>query len=235
MSTSPSFEPMPNSHRHNFYHAIHKALRLGHGRMLAAIGSTDFSNAAAAVRTIDMVREFLMLGRSHLEGENREIHAALEVRVPGASAHAADDHEGHEQSFAELETMLRAIEMAPAAEKNRAALVLYHRYALFAAHDFEHMHEEETELLAALHEAFTDDELRAIEGRIVAAIPPAKMAAYLKIMMPAMNQPERSGMLEHMRDAMPAPVFETILNEAVRPSLDPAAFAAATASLRQAA
>lgn len=235
MSANTSFNSVPNTTRHNFYHVIHKALRLGHGRMLTAIGSTDFTDSAAASRTIGMVREFLMLGRSHLEGENREIHAALEIRAPGASSHAADDHEGHERSFAELEAMLHVIETAPAAGKPAAARTLYHRYALFAAHDFEHMYEEETELLAALHEAFSDDELQAIEGRIVSAIPPAKMAAYLKIMMPAMNQPERAAMLAHMHQAMPGPVFETILNEAVKPSLEPAAFAAATVGLRLAA
>ncbi len=94
--------------------------------------------------------------------------AALEQRVPGASAHAADDHEGHESSFEEIEQLIRAIEQADLPQRELAGRRLYRRYAVFAAHDLEHMNVEETELLTALHDAFTDEELKAIEGRIIA-------------------------------------------------------------------
>lgn len=231
MSHGTASTDHPSESRYNFYYIIHKGLRLGHCRLLAMISATDFTDAAAAAKTISAVRDFLVLARSHLEGENREIHTALEARAPGASTHAADDHEDHERSFDELEILLRAIETAPQTARDAAGRTLYHRYALFAADDYEHMNAEETGLLRALHETFTDEELLDIEHRIVAAIPPAKMAAYLMLMMPALSHGERVGMLKKMRQGMAAAVFEGIVENAVKPSLEPAAFATVASAL----
>ena len=217
---------VPDETRYNIYLFIHKALRLGHCRMLAAIGANDFTNEAKTRALLDDLRALIGLGRSHLESENREIHTALEARVPGASAHAADDHGHHEQSFAELESLIRAVEVALPSRRDIAGHALYRRYALFAAADIEHMNEEETELLQALHKAFSDDELHAIEGRIVSAIPPAKMMAYSKLMIPALNHHERIGLLGKMQKAMPEPAFNALLANAVEPSLTAEDYAA---------
>jgi hypothetical protein len=231
MSISRPGKSGTDGSRHNFYHVIHKGLRLGHGRQLSALGSTDFRDDTEMTATLAALRAFIALARGHLEGENREIHSALEARMPGASAHAADDHEDHETSFAEIEALIQAIETAPATARQTAADALYRRYALFAAHDFEHMNAEETALLASLHEAFTDAELIDIERRIVAAIPQQKMAAYLAIMLPAINHGERVALLSEMKAGMPPDVFEAALHGAIRPALDDRSFRAAVAAL----
>src|SRR3954462_11484283 len=88
----------PDESRHNFYHAIHKALRLGHCRMIPALGSLDYRDRTRTAAVMADLRALLAIGKGHLEGENREIHTALEERAPGASAHAADDHADHEMS-----------------------------------------------------------------------------------------------------------------------------------------
>ena len=216
----------PDESRYNFYYVIHKALRLGHCRMLAAIGANDFTDEAATRSLLTQLRQLIMLGRSHLDSENREIHAALEARMPGASAHAAEDHGHHEQAFAELESLIRAVEVALPSRRDVAGGALYRRYALFAAADMEHMNEEETDLLDVLHRAFSDDELMTIEGRIVAAIPPEKMMAYARLMMPALSHPERLDLLRKMQKAMPEAAFDALMAEAVKPSLAAADYAA---------
>jgi hypothetical protein len=231
MSQPRAAASLPNESRHNFYHAIHKGLRLGHCRMLAALGSHDFGNEPKTRALLEELRSLIGLGRSHLEGENREIHSALEARKPGASSHAADDHHHHELAFAELESLIRAVEAAAQGNRNRAGNALYKRYATFAAADMEHMHEEETELLSALQDAFNDDELQAIEGRIVSAIPPQKMMAYMRLMMPALNHPERVGMLSKLQSAMPPQVFDGLLAEGVKPSLERSDFEAAAKAI----
>lgn len=210
---------IPDETRHDFYHAIHKALRLGHCRMLEALGSHNYADDGRTAALMTELRGILALGRTHLESENREIHAALEQRVPGASAHAAEDHEEHERSFREIEDLIGAVEAKSGHARERAGRALYKRYAVFAAHDLEHMNEEETELLAVLHKAFTDEELLGIEGRIVSAIPPQKMAAYMALMVPALNHGERVDLLSKLKKAMPEPVFNGLLSDTIRPSL----------------
>lgn len=220
MSNPTLTSPMNDERRYNIYHVIHKALRLGHCRILQAIGSNDFGNDVETRKLFADLRHLITLGRSHLDSENREIHTALETRVPGASAHAADDHGHHEQSFAELESMIRAVEVALPHRRENAGRALYRRYAVFAADDMLHMNEEETYLLQTLQGAFTDEELHAIEGRIIAALPPEKFMAYVRLMMPALSHPERVDLLSKMQKVMPDPVFRAVLADAVKPSLD---------------
>jgi len=216
----------PDETRHNFYHAIHKALRLGHCRMLPALGSLYYRDRARTAAVMAELRALLAIGKGHLEGENREIHTALEERAPGASAHAADDHGDHEKSFAELDELIHAVEQASLAERELAVRRLYRRYAVFAAHDLEHMNVEETELLTTLHEAFTDEELRAMEGRIIAAVPPEKMAAVMALMAPALNHGERVELFTKLQKAMPEQAFNGLLANAIKPALAASDFTA---------
>jgi hemerythrin-like domain-containing protein len=229
--SSSSAPRVPDHHRHNFYNGIHKALRLAHCRMLSALGSNDFNDQDKTARLLAELRGVLALGKGHLDGENREIHTALEQRAPGASARAAADHDDHEKSFAELEGLIRAVEQAPRSLRLQAGQALYRRYAIFAAHDFEHMNEEETELLATLQSLFTDEELRAIEHRIVSAIPPQKMAAAMTLMFPAMNHGERVEMAAKLQQAMPEPLFKGFLNDTIKPALSASDYAAVIGEL----
>lgn len=222
---------LPDETRYNFYHAIHKALRLGHCRILPALGSLDYRDRARTESLMADLRNLMAVGRGHLEGENREIHAALEERRPGASAHATDDHEDHESSFAEIDALIGAVEQAAITERELAGRRLYRRYAAFVAHDLEHMDGEETELLSALHEAFTDDELKAMESRIVSAIPPQKMAAVMMLMAPALNHGERVDLLAKLQKAMPETAFNGLLSTAIKPALDGNDFSAVVGEL----
>ena len=221
--TDDSIRPVPG--RPNIYHGIHKGLRLGHARLLERIGATDFADAEAAAATVAAVREFLTLAHGHLETEETIIHPAIEARDPAATAHAHEGHEDHERAFDDLEALLRNVGSPDAGR------ALYLRYARFAAADLLHMEGEETELLGILHRLFTDDEIRAIEGRIVGAIDPAKMMGYLRLIVPALNPVERIGMLTGMRDAMPPSAFAAIMEGAVRAALSPAEAAAVEAGL----
>jgi hypothetical protein len=47
----------------------------------------------------------------------------------------------------------------------------------------------------------------AIEGELVASIPPAKMAEFMALMLPAMNLDERFELLAGMRRGAPPEVF----------------------------
>ena len=116
--------------------------------------------------------------------------------------------------------MICQIEQASLPERELLGRRLYRRYAVFVAHDLEHMEIEESELLMALHEAFTDDELKAIEGRIIAGVPPQKMAAVMMLMAPALNHGERVELVAKLQKAMPEPAFNGLLAGAIKPSLD---------------
>jgi hypothetical protein len=207
--------------RHDIYGPIHKGIRLALSNLVVRIGSTDFADAEATRDSIAALRRQMALSASHLAHEEEHIHTALEARAEGATLTLLADHDHHRRAFDGIEAMMQAIEAAPAEARATLGRQLYLAFSQFVAADFAHMAEEEMVILPLLHRLFSDEELIAIEGAIVAALPPEKMMVYLQLAIPAMNGPERVGFLAFVRGGAPAGAFEAILNFAVRPTLTP--------------
>jgi len=205
--------------RHDLYAPPHKGMRWALSHLLLRIGAHDFADTAATDELLGAVRLQLQLSAGHLAHEDREIHTALEARAPGSTAQLEREHAHHRASFAELEAILAEIEAAPEPQRALLGRKLYLAFSQFVAEDFAHMAEEELVVLPLLHGLFTDEELIAMEQRIVAAIPPEKMTAFLQRMIPAMNPQERFGFLEFARAGAPPEVFQAVIEQAVRPSL----------------
>ena len=95
---------------------------------------------------------------------------------------------------------------------------LYLRLSLFVAENFEHMQREETQMNAALWVTHSDEEIRAIEQRIIASHEPQEMQLALRWMLPHLSPEERSAMLDGMRAHAPAEAFAGVLG-LIRPLL----------------
>lgn len=193
------------------YGAVHKGIRAAHMRCLVAIGATSPASDADILRLAGEIADHLAMCQTHLDDENDVLHTALETRRPGASAHAAEDHDDHQQSFKELHALLsRLVSAAPDA---RAAVLadLYRRFGRFVADDLLHMDHEEHVLLPDLQAAFSDAELRDLEGRIVAAIAPDKMAMFLDAMLDALPQADGAAMLGAMQAGMPPAAYAGLM------------------------
>lgn len=207
------------STRHDLYGTIHRALRKAETDLLTRLGALDAGDAAAVTAIVADFRRLLVLARFHLIDENEHIHTALEAVRPGATDEFAHDHEDHERSFEEIEAILAKIEAASGSERRNLVRALYLRYTRFVADDFAHMLEEETELQPLLQSVFSDAELAAIEGRIIASIPPDVMLDFIRIMVPAIDPDARQEMLTGMMHGMPAEAFHMVLATAVKPVL----------------
>ncbi len=198
----------PVDAKDDLYYAVHKGIRLANARLLIRLGATDPANDGQLAETLSALRAHLVMGLAHLTHENEVIHAALDERCPGASAHAAEDHDHHEAAFDEIEALARAVEAAGPATRAMALRRLYQRFALFVADDLRHMHEEETELMPLLMAHFSAEERAAITQRIVSRIPPEKMVLFSRAMLAALPLPERRAMIEGMQAGMPAEAFD---------------------------
>ena len=202
---------MTNQDRHDPYGPVHKGIRAAHMRCLVAIGAADAGSEAGIDRLVAEISDHLAMCQTHLDDENSVLHVALEERCAGASAHAAEDHDDHLQSFRELSALLsRLVSVAP----DRRAVVLaelYRRFGRFVADDLLHMEHEEHVLLPDLQAAFTDAELRELEGRIVASIPPAHMVMFLDAMLEALPQADGTAMLAAMKAGMPSEAYAELM------------------------
>ncbi len=214
--------PFPQSAaapRMDIYVGIHKALRAMMLDTLQAVGRIDLHDPAETQSTCDRVRQLADLCASHLGHENDFVHAAMEARRPGSSGRIAAEHVEHQAAIAQLRQAVDALCAAGcAASQAESALRLYRQLALFVAENFAHMHIEETQHNHVLWACYGDEELRALEGAIVASLPPAENLLIMRWMIPAMTPAERAELLGGIQAAAPAPVFSAVL-EAVRPHL----------------
>ena len=107
----------------------------------------DFSDDAGTRELMKRLESLIALSRAHLDAETREISTALDVRYPSPAPVRSDDTAGHRHALAELESLIRSVNVATPARRNIAGHALYRCFALFAAADIEHMNSEETEVL----------------------------------------------------------------------------------------
>lgn len=206
------------SPRVDLYAGIHKALRALMADTLLAVGRMDSDDALELARVTQRVLELLDFCRSHLGHENEFLHPAIEARAAGASGRIAHEHDEHLRDILALADRTTALLQCEARERAAGTLALYRALSLFIAHNFEHMHVEETAHNAVLWARYTDAELNEIHGALVASIPPEEMMFVLRWMVPFMNPAERAGMLADMRAHAPAAAFAAAL-DVVRPHL----------------
>lgn len=205
--------------RFDLYRGIHKAMRALMGDVLVAVGRADPADEPEFARACARVVELADFCTGHLMHENEFIHPALEARQPGSSERVAHEHHEHGHAIARLKEAAQHALDGQGAGREQAALDLYRRLAVFIAHNFEHMHTEETVHNQALWAHYTDEELAALHGRLVASLPPEENLFVLRWMIPAMTPGERLAVLSDMQAQAPAPALAAAL-DVVRPHLD---------------
>jgi len=204
--------------RVDLYAGIHKALRAFMTDTLLGLGRMDVEDDLDFAQGCQRVAQLLDVLQGHLEHENAFVHPAIEARAPGSSQTAAGDHDEHEQTILRLVRAVTDLMACARADRAPRTQALYHELALFVAHNFEHMHLEETAHNAALWQHYTDDELMAVHGALVASIPPGEMMLVMRWMVPFMAPAERLALLGDMRQHAPAEAFDAVL-DVVRPHL----------------
>lgn len=197
--------------RHNIYAVIHKALRLAMAETLPAVGRLDANDPREVSEGIVRVRDLVRFCKLHLDAEETFIHPALEARRPGTSARIASEHVEHLAAIAAIERAVEALARAPGAARSAATFALYAELGKFVGENFVHMHVEETVHNAALWDAYTDEEILAIENAIKAHHTPEEMTFVLRWMLPAMTPAERAGMFTGLRKVAPPPVVEQMV------------------------
>lgn len=204
--------------RMDIYAFIHKALRAYMSDTLTGLGRADVTDDEDLNQACARVQQLLDFCRSHLRHENEFLHPAMERHAPGSVTTVAREHAEHEQAIAALAAGTAQLMACPRERRAQVAHALYKHLALFVAHNFEHMHQEETAHNAVLWAHYSDAELAAIEGALVASIPMEEMLVVLRWMLPGMTPAERALMLGDMRRNAPPQAFDAALAVA-RPHL----------------
>jgi len=205
--------------RMDLYASIHKAIRSFMADTLVKIGSVDVADAAGRDATLAQLELLLDLCLGHLRHENEWVHTAIEARQPAGSSRIADEHAEHVEAIAELRSEAALLRTAAGGEADRIAARLYRHLALFVAENFQHMHVEETAHNALLWQHYSDGELAALHGRILASISPAEHVVVARWMIPASTPAERAVIIAGAKAQMPPEALLAMM-AVVRPHLD---------------
>lgn len=199
--------------RYDIYAFIHKGLRAFMAHTLVRVGRLDPLDAAEVAEVAEELNALLDICASHLQHENDYVHAAMESRQPGSAGEVAGEHQEHELAIGALRALLQRLPGEPG-----VAQPLYRALSAFVAHNLDHMLGEETRNNAVLWATHSDEEIMAIDQRIIASLTPAESALGMRWILPHLRPDERAMMLAGMRQAAPAEVFEGVLS-LIRPLL----------------
>jgi hypothetical protein len=187
-----------NMSRTKLYDVPHKGLRNALSQLSLLAGKTDYSILQEVEELYRFGETVFKIMNIHAADENEVTLAELEVRCPGCSQHDMDDHELLHITQHKLEQLLSTIYTNSKSGQNviedgaafHLALSEYHGEYL------KHTAEEERVTQPLLWKYFTDDELAAQRGKIMAKNPPQTLLAWFRFVIPAQSHSERVGLLQ---------------------------------------
>jgi len=178
----------------------------------------EFSNAVSATCV-------LCLLHAHAGHEETGIFPSMQTIDPTLIRGLLDDHVEIRRRLTIITQRaeeLRAID-APAERLERGADINREVNAFFAFY-LAHMNKEEITIAPAMKEHFTDPQLGAMQGAMMAAMPPDRLASYLRWMLPSLSLGELTGMLTGLKHGAP-PEFLRIVDGIGAAQVDPARWA----------
>lgn len=197
--------------------------------MIYTLGSqlqtTDFTDSRASEEIIAKLRHdltaatqmtcVLCMLHDHAGQEERNFYPSLRKFEPALVDEMLSEH----SVIVKMLTGVAKVsdELLEASDPNERVTLgtrLVHDANEFFAYYLAHMNREEVRVVPASQRHFTDDQLRAIRGQIMASFTPEQMGAMLKWMLPALNVQELTDMFMGLKHGAPPPMFQGLVSSA---------------------
>jgi hypothetical protein len=191
----------------DIYRDIHKGIRSELFGVTFAAGQVDPGNCDAVAAVAGRWRDLVGLLVAHAEHEDEFLQPVIEAHAPSFAEVIATSHPELEAQMAALEVLADRATDAGVCERRLFVHRMYLGFASFTAAYLQHQEFEETQVMPALAAKIGVGELLAINGAIVASIPPEQMAQSATLMLPAMNVEDRTELLGGAQAGAPPEVF----------------------------
>lgn len=197
--------------RIDLYATVHKGVRAALVNAATLAARTDFAEAVEASVAAEAARFLVRHLEAHAAHEDREVLPALARVAPELHADLQADHARTDGLAHEVLATADRVEACPATERPSVGRRLHDQLWQLTAEHIRHMEREETQAMRALWAHYTDEELLAIHQRIVASIPPAALAEWGTVLLPALSLPERTAVLGPLVRSLPRQALETVV------------------------
>ncbi len=213
----PAEDAMESAREDLLAHA-HAALRCGLFEAATALGATEWTSAAESSRAVERWQTVRRLLELHARHEDEAILPLLAGHDPLLVARVAAAHDRFTATLDDIDALVGAGldgDTGP-----RLALAVRRFTVAYLAH----LEEEEAEVLPALWNACSDDELRDCRARFLTIAAPGDLVEMQVLMLPAIPAPARRAVIASGRQALPAVAFQKI-GMVLERRLDPAVWA----------
>jgi hypothetical protein len=200
----------------DLYRDIHKGIRADLFAVTGAAGYIDPSSRDARVGLASEVSRLFAFLDDHAEHEDTFIEPEVERLLPEVAEQIAQHHRSFERRGELLvELAVHAVDATAIAQRG-CVHRLYLELASFTSTYLAHQDLEERVVMPALERALGVEGNLAIHGRIIGSLPPEKMAESMQVMLPAMNNDDRTELLGGMAASAPAPAVAAVWSIAQR-------------------
>ncbi len=215
---------------------IHKGIRSMIYDLASRLQAADFTDRAASESLLaDLQHEFsnavsatcvLCLLHLHAGHEELQVFPSMQPIDPTLIRALVDDHQEISRRLVALTSLGDQLAASGAPDRRAELGARINREAndLFAFY-LVHMNKEEATLVPAMQEHFTDDEMRAMQGRIIASLPPDRLASFLRWMLPSLTTAELVRLLTGVKQG-PSPQALGFVNGIGTAHVDPTRWAA---------
>lgn len=191
----------------DLYREVHKGLRKALFDLAERAGTLSTQCATDRTNDVEFAELFtqvdMMLSTHHSHEDSDVLKRLISEHAATSVGSIEVAHERSEQSL----TTLRGL----VAERESGApngAEIYDATVAFTADYLAHMSVEENQVMPALQEHASHDDLFEIQMNIRGSVPPPDMCVFLSYMLPAMNPDERVAMLGGMKMGAPPEIFE---------------------------
>ena len=153
------------------------------------------------------------LFNDHAFHEDTHVLPAVARYDPSLKQEFEEEHEEDEELANKLSALsdqyLHALSKESRAEIGKQVLYTFYEFTGFNLY---HMNKEEQKLNAVLWENYSDQDIQAIQQKIISSISPELMALDGKWIMRGINDAELKGWLEQMKKTAPDKAFRQLIS-----------------------
>ncbi|MBL8803104.1 MAG: hemerythrin domain-containing protein [Planctomycetes bacterium] len=201
-------------HRIELYAPVHKGLRAEAFELARELSRTDWGDDAQATAAAGRVARLVEFLEEHAQHEDTHLMPLVARAAPALARELESEHTRVDAALRGLAAL--AARIGGARNGGRAALgrELERCFQLALAEQLVHLQREEHEAEPALHAQLGADELVRAHERILADIPPPRLAQWFELILPALGDEECARMLAGLYASAPHDVFEALTTPA---------------------
>ena len=199
--------------RFNAFNLVHKALRAMLYDAALTLQQTYFANTDEAENALQKVEDVLFLFENHAHHEDTMVLPAVEMYEPQLVDEFEKEHEKDLALSNRMKNLLNIYRNIYFTEERIVCgSAISKAFVEFMVFNLEHMAKEEILLNEALWKHYSDEQLLAMNEKIVASIPPAELALASKWMLRGINNFDAIMWLKNIKQNAPAPVFDALIS-----------------------